>query len=155
MKNGKNTSNQHHPRVKNEVDQQHRGFYRCYCKERLVTVQQLATTHDLPVRTVLTGKGVRSVGPQVVSTAPKKERVDSSSDFLALGSPRQIVTMDEAAISFHTPEMKRQSKQLVKKGLPGPKKARVHMTRTKKMIFDTKDVIHTNYIPKGKTASAK
>jgi hypothetical protein len=84
VKNGKNTSNQHHPRVKNTVDQQHRGFYRCCCKEGLVTVQELATTHGLPVETVLTGKGVRSVGPQVVSTAPKKEGVDSSSDFLAL-----------------------------------------------------------------------
>jgi hypothetical protein len=43
----------------------------------------------------------------------------------------------------------------VKKGQPGPKNARVHMTRTKKMIFDTKGLIHMNYIPKGKTASAK
>ncbi len=63
--------------------------------------------------------------------------------------------MDETAISFHTPEMKQQSKQFVKKGQPCPKKARIHMTRTKKMIFDTKGVIHMNYIPKGKTASAK
>ncbi len=63
-----------------------------------------------------------------------------------------IVTMDESAISFHTPEMKKQSMQWVKKGQPGPIKARVHATRSKQMVlmfFDAKGVIYTNYDPKG------
>ncbi len=69
-----------------------------------------------------------------------------------------IVTMDNSAISFHNPQMKRQSKQWVKKGQPGPRKARVLETQSKKMVlafFDTKGVIYTNYIPNGETVNAK
>ncbi len=69
-----------------------------------------------------------------------------------------IVTMDECAISFHTPETKRVSKQWVKKGQPGPRKAKVHGTRTKKMMivfFYAKGVIYTNYLNKVKTVNVK
>ncbi len=68
-----------------------------------------------------------------------------------------IVTMDEFVISFHNPEMKRESKQWVKKDQPGPRKAKVHATRTKKMVlifFDAKGVIYMNYVPKGETVNA-
>jgi hypothetical protein len=64
-----------------------------------------------------------------------------------------IVTMDESAVLFHTPETKKQTKQWVKKGQPGPIKARVHATRTKQMVlvfFDAKGVIYTNYVPEAK-----
>jgi hypothetical protein len=64
-----------------------------------------------------------------------------------------IVTMYESAISFSIPEMKRATKQWVKKGQQGPRKARVHAAWTKRMVlifFDAKVVIYTNYIPKGK-----
>ena len=37
-----------------------------------------------------------------------------------------IVTMDESAVSFHTPETKEQSRQWLEKGMPGPLKAKVH-----------------------------
>jgi histone-lysine N-methyltransferase SETMAR len=66
--------------------------------------------------------------------------------------------MDEFAISFHNPEMKRVSKQWVKKDQPGPRKAKVHATRTKKMVlvfFDAKGVIYMNYVPKGETVNAE
>jgi hypothetical protein len=66
--------------------------------------------------------------------------------------------MDESAVSFHIPEMKQASKQWVKKGQPGPRKATVHATRTKKMVlvlFDTKGIIYTNYIPKGETLNTE
>jgi histone-lysine N-methyltransferase SETMAR len=66
--------------------------------------------------------------------------------------------MDESAVSFHTPETKRASKEWVKKGLPGPRKAKVHATRNKKMVlvfFDAKGVIYTNYVPKGETVNAE
>jgi hypothetical protein len=35
----------------------------------------------------------------------------------------RIVTMDESAVSFHTPQTKQQSKQWLVKGQPGPVKA--------------------------------
>jgi histone-lysine N-methyltransferase SETMAR len=68
-----------------------------------------------------------------------------------------IVTMDESAVSFHTPETKQQSKQWLKKGEPGPIKAKVHATRAKQMVlafFDAKGLIYTNYVPKGTTVNA-
>jgi hypothetical protein len=66
--------------------------------------------------------------------------------------------MDESATSFHTPRTKRESKQWVKKGQPGPRKVKVHGTRTKKMVlafFDAKGIIYTNYVPKGETVNAE
>jgi hypothetical protein len=67
----------------------------------------------------------------------KKERVRTSEAFLAMIRRRSkamlenIVTTDESAVSFHTPETKQQSKQWLKKGEPGPIKAKVHAIRAK------------------------
>jgi hypothetical protein len=61
--------------------------------------------------------------------------------------------MYESTVFFRTPEMMRATKQGVKKGQPGPRKARVHAAWTKRMVlifFDAKGVIYTNYIPEGK-----
>ncbi len=69
-----------------------------------------------------------------------------------------IVTMDESVVSFNTPGTKKQSMQWVKKGQPGPIKARVHATRSKQMVlmfFDANGVIYTNYVPKGETVNAE
>ena len=60
-------------------------------------------------------------------------------------------------MSFHTPETKQQSKQWLRKGLPGPIKAKVHATRSKQMVlafFDAKGLIYTNYVPRGTTVNA-
>jgi hypothetical protein len=62
--------------------------------------------------------------------------------------------MDELAASFHIKETKKQSMQWVKKCQPGPRKARVHATRTKNLVlifFDAKSIIYTNYNPKSET----
>jgi histone-lysine N-methyltransferase SETMAR len=56
------------------------------------------------------------------------------------------------------PETKQQSKQCLVKGQPGPIIAKVHASRTKQMVlafFDSKDLIYTNYMPKGTTVNAK
>ncbi len=47
----------------------------------------------------------------------------------------QIITMDESAVSMHTPETKQQSKQWLEKGIPWPVKAKVHATRAKTMVM--------------------
>ena len=68
-----------------------------------------------------------------------------------------IVTMDETMVSFHTPETKRQSRQWIKKGQPGPIKVKVHASRTKQMVlafFDSKGLIYTNIVPRGTTVNA-
>ena len=68
-----------------------------------------------------------------------------------------IVTMDESMVCYHTPKTKKQSKQWLKKGLPGPIKAKVHACRTKQMVmafFHSKGLIYTLIIPRGATINA-
>jgi len=68
----------------------------------------------------------------------------------------KIITMDESAVSFPTPETKKQSKQWLKKGSLGPIKARVHASREKQMVipfFDKNGIIFTNIVPRGKTVT--
>jgi histone-lysine N-methyltransferase SETMAR len=128
--------------------------------------------HGLPIGTVhailkedlgLVKKSAHWV-PKLLSSEQKEERVASSGDFSvllwrhSLVLLNNIVTMDESAVSFHTPEMKRASKEWMKKGLPGPRKAKVHATRIKKMVlvfFNAKGIIYMNYVPKGKTVNAE
>ncbi len=68
-----------------------------------------------------------------------------------------IVTMNESAVSFHTPETKQQSKQWLVKGMPGLIKAIFHATRKNQMalaFFDAKGLIYTNFVSRGKTVNA-
>jgi hypothetical protein len=170
VKEGKNTADQRHSSAKKT--KRTASITAAIEKDRRITVRELAATHGLPIGTVhailkedlgLVKKSARWV-PKLLSSEQKKERVASSRDFLALlrrhslALLNNIVTMDESAVSFHTPETKRASKEWVKKGLPGPRKAKVHATRTKKMVlvfFDAKGVIYTNYVPKGETVNAE
>ena len=71
---------------------------------------------------------------------------------------KNVVTMDETTVSYHTPTTKQQSKQWLKKGTPGPVKAKVQASRTKQMVlafFDAKGLIYTNIVPRGETVNAK
>jgi hypothetical protein len=46
----------------------------------------------------------------------------------------------------------------LKKGKPGPIKAKVHEMREKQMVlafFDAKGLIYTNYMPRGNTVNAR
>jgi histone-lysine N-methyltransferase SETMAR len=175
VKEGKNTSDQRHSsakKTKRTGDVLASIAAASVEKDRRITVWELAATHGLPIGNVhailkedlgLVKKSAHWV-PKLLSSKQKKERVDSKGDFLALlrrhslALLNNIVTMDESAVSFHTLVTKRMSKQWVKKGQPDPRKAKVHATRTKKMVlvfFDTKGVIYMNCIPKGETINAK
>jgi alkyl sulfatase BDS1-like metallo-beta-lactamase superfamily hydrolase len=105
------------------------------------------------------------MGPEapLLTDDMKKEWVRTSELCLAMVHCRSmlmldnIVTMDESAVSFHTPETKQQSMQWLPKGQPGLVKAKVHATRTKQMVlafFDSKGQIYTNYVPRGTTVNA-
>ncbi len=104
--------------------------------------------------------------PKLLTEEMKKERVRTSEAFLAMIRRRSkamlenIVTMDESAVSFHTPETKQQSKQWLKKDEPGPIKAKIHATRAKHMVlafFDAKGLIYMNYgyMPSETTVNAR
>ena len=141
-------------------------------EDRRFTVRSLVSVTGLSTMTIhrilkddlgLVKKSARWV-PKLLSDAQKKARVERCEEFLRLVRQQSkavlnnIVTMDESAVSFHTPETKQQSKQWLKKGQPGPIKARVHASRQKQMLlayFDAKGVIYTDYVPKGKTVNAK
>jgi hypothetical protein len=60
-------------------------------------------------------------------------------------------------VSYHTPQTKRQSKQWIKKGSPGPVKAKVEASHTKQMLvtfFDKKGLVYTHIVPRGVTINA-
>jgi hypothetical protein len=174
VKEGKTTADQRHSRAKKmkRTSDVLASIAAAVEKDQRIMIRELAARHGLQIGTVhailkedlgLVKKSACWV-PKLLSSEQKKERVDLSGDFLALlrrhslALLNNIVTMDESAVSFHTPETKRASKQWVKKGQPGPRKAKVHVTRTKKMVlvfFDAKGVIYMNYVPKGKTVNAE
>jgi hypothetical protein len=114
-----------------------------------VTLNKLARAHGVSKRTInltlrhdlnLTKKSARWV-PKLLTDEMKKERVRTSELFLAMVRCHSmllldnIVTMDESAVSFHTPETKQQSMQWLLKGQPGPVKAKVRTTRTGFGVF--------------------
>jgi histone-lysine N-methyltransferase SETMAR len=69
----------------------------------------------------------------------------------------QIITMDETMLSYHTPQNKKQSKHWIKKGKPGPNKARVHASRTKQVLLvflDSKGPVYTHIVLKRTTTNA-
>jgi histone-lysine N-methyltransferase SETMAR len=101
--------------------------------------------------------------PKLLSEDQKQERVRTCKEFVAAVHRRSmamldcIVTMDEAMVSYHTSETKKQSKQWIEKGQPGPIKARVHASRTKQMLlvfFDNKGLNYTNIVPRGSMVNA-
>ena len=91
------------------------------------------------------------------------ERVRISNNFVAainrcsLAMLYLIVTMDETLVSYHTPLTKKQSKQWILKGQPGPIKAKVQASRTQQMIlafFDSKGLIYSKFVLRGATVNA-
>jgi histone-lysine N-methyltransferase SETMAR len=140
-------------------------------ENRRLSVRKLASTYGVSNNTIhntlqkdlnLSKKSARWV-PKLLTDNMKLERKRTSEALLAMVRRRSlavldnVVTMDESAVSFHTPETKRQSMQWLPKGQPGPIKAKVHATRTKQMVlcfFDSKGLIYTNYVPRGTTVNA-
>jgi histone-lysine N-methyltransferase SETMAR len=139
--------------------------------DRRVKCMDLATAHGVSYGTMhnilhkelgLVKKSARWV-PKLLSEDQKKERVRICTDFVAAIHRRSmamldnIITMDETMVSYHTPQTKRQSKQWIKKGSPGPVKAKVAASRTKQMLvafFDKKGLVYTHIVPRGVTINA-
>ena len=140
-------------------------------EDRRVTVRHLAAAHGVSYGTMhnilykslgLVKKSARWV-PKLLSDDQKKERVRVCKDFIAaihrrsLSMLDDIVNMDKTMVSYHTPETKKQSKQWIKKGQPGPVKVRVHASCTKQMLlvfFDSEGLIYAHIVPKGAAINA-
>ena len=136
-------------------------------EDRRITIKFLARRYTMSKSTMhalvtdqlgLAKKSARWI-PKLLSEEQMEERVRCSAAFLKLArNPKvkfldSVVTMDESAVSLHTPETKRQSKQWITKGQPGPLKAKVHASRDKQMImafFDNVGMIYYCIVPKGK-----
>jgi [histone H3]-lysine36 N-dimethyltransferase SETMAR len=139
--------------------------------DRRITIRKLSMVHNTSVKTIhsilhqelgLVKKSARWV-PRLLDNKQKQERVRTCEAFLSMVRRHSkamldnIVTMDESMVSFHTPETKQQSKQWLKKGEPGPVKAKVQASRTRMMVmafFDSKGLIYTHYVPKGTSVNA-
>ena len=139
-------------------------------RNRRLTVKELSRLFDRTETTIfrvltkdlgLVKKSAPWV-PKLLTDEQKAERVRCSQGIINLskkagmGNLKKVITMDESAVSFHTPETKRQSKQWIKKGEPGPVKAKVHATRTKQMVvcfMDQDGLIYTNYVPRGRSVT--
>jgi hypothetical protein len=137
-----------------------------------VSIQDLARAHGRSYGTIsrilhsqlgLVKKLARWV-PKLLSKEQKEERLRTLKEFVKLLQTKgrsvldRIITMDESSVSMHTPETKQQSKQRLKKGNPGPVKARVNASRAKTMVlafFDSQGMVYMNYVPKGDTVNAK
>jgi histone-lysine N-methyltransferase SETMAR len=100
--------------------------------------------------------------PKLLSEEQKLERVRTCRDFVAAVQRRSmsmledIVTMDETMVCYHTPETKKQPKHWIKKGKPGPIKARVQASRVKQMVmafFDCRGLIYTHIVPRGQRST--
>jgi histone-lysine N-methyltransferase SETMAR len=100
---------------------------------------------------------------KLLSVEQKEERVRICSKFVAvfdcssMAMLDQIITMDEMMVSYRTPQNKKQSKQWIKKGKPGPSKARVNASRTKQMLLeflDSKGLVYTHIMLKRTTINA-
>ena len=102
--------------------------------------------------------------PRLLTVDQKRNRVTiskkcldkfkrNSNEFL-----RRYVTVDETWIHYYTPEMKEQSKQWTSPGERAPKKAKTIPSAGKVMatvIWDSKGIILTDYLEKGKTITGQ
>jgi histone-lysine N-methyltransferase SETMAR len=138
---------------------------------RRVRVQALAKAFDVSAGTIFNiihydlGLGKKSPRwvPKLLSPIQMEKRVETSAAFVQLvqekgrGTLSRIVTMDESAVSMHTPETKRHSMQWLEKGAPGPVKAKVVGTCSKQMVlafFDDQGMVYTNYVPRDVSVNA-
>ncbi len=140
-------------------------------QDRRVTVQELKEHFSCSRGTIqnvlhndlgLVKKSARWV-PKLLSDGQKEERARLAADFkmkVEMNGQawlKSIVTMDESAVALHTPETKEKSKQWLRKGTPGPIKARVHSSREHVMVlafFDSEGMIYTRYVAKGTKVNA-
>jgi hypothetical protein len=129
-------------------------------EDRRVKIRHLSRVTGASIGTIynilhkdlgLTKKSARWV-PKLLTKEQKQERLRISQEFMELVEREgeeilgRIITMDESEVSYHTPETKRQSMQWIKKGSPGPIKAKVQASRTKQMVlafFDQQGMIFT------------
>jgi hypothetical protein len=136
--------------------------------DRRITCRELASAHGVSFGTMhnilhmelgLVKKSARWV-PKLLSPEQKEERVRICTEFVAavecssMAMLDQIITIDETMVSYNTPQTKRQSKQWIEKGKPGPTKAKVHASRTKLAFFDSKGLVYTHIVPKGTAINA-
>lgn len=139
-------------------------------QDRRLTVRELATetglsqgsvhsilTEDLRMRRV-----VAKFVPKLLTVDQKANRVrictewkefqEADSDFI-----HSIITGDESWVYGYDPETKLQSSQWRSPRSPRPKKARMSRSRVKTLLvtfFDSKGLVHREYLPEGTTVSA-
>ncbi len=84
------------------------------------------------------GKEVSKMGARLLNEERKQERVWVCTNLIAAihhHSKSTTVTLKEMMVSYHTPDTKKQRKQWIPKGQPGPLKAQAHACWPKHGVF--------------------
>ncbi len=168
VKAGKNTSDQRHLNGKKTLRNAAliASVAAAVEQDRRLSVKSFAVAHGVGVGTIYCilhedlgfEKKVCPLGTQTAVAGSENSACRRLPDFVAAIHRHSftmldnIVTMDETMVSYHTPETKKQSKQWMAKGKPGPIKARIQASRTKQMIlafFDNKGLVYSHIIPRG------
>ena len=95
--------------------------------------------------------------PRLLTDDQKENHVEISQELLANANGnenflKKIITGDETWVYAYDVETKMQLLQLMGKGCPQPKKARMSRSKIKVMLvvfFDWKDIVHHEFVPRG------
>jgi hypothetical protein len=101
--------------------------------------------------------------PYSLTTEQREVRVTSCQDIIAMADAdknffNKIITGDETCCFPYKPETKRQSSERIGETSPRPKKLQIQKSRIKTVliiIFDSKGVVHKEFVPEGKTINAE
>jgi hypothetical protein len=101
--------------------------------------------------------------PKLLNDEQKQQRVQVCAEFItavhlhSLVMLDFVVTMDETMVWYHMPQRKKQSQQWIKKGQPGPIKAKAQASLTKQLMlasFDSSGLVYSHILPRGSTVNA-
>ena len=101
--------------------------------------------------------------PSILTPEQKEHRVAICQELRqrAVDDPSfmsRVITGDDSWVCGYDPETKQLSSQWKRPGFPRPKKARQSRSATKSMLivfFDTRGIVHHEFVPEGQTVSAK
>ncbi|UYV72446.1 hypothetical protein LAZ67_9003181 [Cordylochernes scorpioides] len=135
-----------------------------------LNIQQIADTlhmstfvvHGIVTEDLQMRKVCAKLVPKVLTQDQKELRVFRCQELLDLieNQPdflNSVVTGDESWMFEYDPESKRQSCAWHTKSSPRPKKARISMSRIKRMIivfFDIRGIVHWEFVPQGQTVNS-
>jgi [histone H3]-lysine36 N-dimethyltransferase SETMAR len=129
--------------------------------------QELHISHGTIHKILKTDLRLRKIAasfiPHKLTQAQKDERVRCADNFIITADNNpdflvQIVTGDESWCYQYEPSTKRQTAEWCARGAPRPTKTRAVKSKVKAMViafFDSRGMIHTEFVPSGRTVTGQ